>query len=285
MARKSLFDSLPLIWRRLDKYNFIENNAGTLERFLSVLDTALDNEYELVDRFIRETKNIEKIEDRFTILLGGLVRHIWRYDQSYAWNRKRITELINRYSNKGTYIFLADLCLEYNITDWNVVDMASTIICPGLQGNLGCWNSYFHGADIHDMGVYKLFISDDCSDWDSFYQDFEENIHHAGTKWIFVFTDPFELGVELVYNQETRAIDYIIDFVNSGLGNEYVGNIWWGEEGNFCVVDSAVWGNPFLISFAAIGCDSNILCSDINLLCDGSYNTMTQIESDSLTGD
>lgn len=175
MAKAPLFKRLPQIWKRLDE-------EGILKRYLSVLDTAFDRSHSLA-RTVLDFRSVDRVPDRYLQYLGDIVGHQWRSDKPHDWNRSRIRDAVRRYSYKGTLECLGDLVRENGGTEWSVKDMASTILIPGRQGNLGTNNCFLVSPDYYHWGAFVLRVSDDI-DIDAFQQDFQY-VKAAGQVWYF----------------------------------------------------------------------------------------------------
>lgn len=195
MARKTLFQRLPAIWRRLDAPtdsagNIDPDSQGLLERYLGVWDEEFARGESLIDALF-SLRDAEKIPDQFLRLLADIVGYDWRENETRTWNRLRLQEAIKRHSARGSQALLDVLITEAGGGDWSVTDMASTILIPGKQGNLGTGNAFLIAADYHHHGAFALYISEDVdldvlktslNDW-----------YPAGTVWFF-----FSVGFEVV---------------------------------------------------------------------------------------
>ena len=173
MAREPQFSRLPLIWKKLDK-------QGLLERFLGVEDTELNATRQKIQDLL-SARDITQIPDKFLKIIGYVVGHRWKDYRSYSWNRQRISELINKYSYKGSDACLSDLVYEYGGDWYKVVDMASMVGVYDRQASMP-QNSHYYDADFFHQGVYQLWLPDNI-DLEHFLEDFEY-IKPAGTKWI-----------------------------------------------------------------------------------------------------
>ena len=152
MARKRIFNRLPKIFSRLD-------DQETLEKFLGVIDTSFDGVH-LKTSELLELRDILKIPNSWLTLAADTVGHVWRKDKSYSWNRQRITDSINRYSYKGTYVSVDNLAKEYGSLVNTMQDNASKLLVLGKQGRLGCDDAYLVSADYwHDGAFLAQFAS------------------------------------------------------------------------------------------------------------------------------
>jgi hypothetical protein len=152
MARKRLFNRLPKIFSRLD-------DQETLEKFLGIVDTSFDGVHLKASELL-ELRNILKIPNSWLNLASDNVGHIWRKTKSYSWNRQRITDSINRYSYKGTYVSVDNLAKEYGSLVNTMQDNASKLLVLGKQGRLSCDDAYLVSADYwHDGAFLAQFAS------------------------------------------------------------------------------------------------------------------------------
>lgn len=173
MPREPQFSRLPLIWKKLDK-------QGLLERFLGVEDTELNRTRQKIEDLL-SARDITQIPDRFLKIIGYVVGHRWKDYRSYSWNRQRISELINKYSYKGSDECLSDLVYEHGGDWYKVVDMASLVGAYDRQGS-NLQSSHYFDSDYFHPGVYQLWLPETI-DYEHFVEDFEY-IKPAGTKWI-----------------------------------------------------------------------------------------------------
>ena len=186
MARRSLFERLPEVWRNLDLVENVVDEKGVLERYLDIWDNALNLCFTSTQGVL-DTRDVRDIEDRFLVLIGGLAGHRWKSYRSYQWNRQRIRELISRYSYKGTAIAVRDLAYEYGATYCEIIDNASLVDVWNVQYGM------FFDADFFHPGVYQLLVSDDI-DLEHFLEDFEY-LKAGGTKWYIKFLPSDTLAV------------------------------------------------------------------------------------------
>lgn len=173
MPREPQFSRLPLIWKKLDK-------QGLLERFLGVEDTELNRTRQKIEDLL-SARDITQIPDRFLKIIGYVVGHRWKDYRSYSWNRQRISELINKYSYKGSDECLSDLVYEHGGDWYKVVDMASLVGVYDRQASMP-QNSHYFDSDYFHPGVFQLWIPDNI-DLEHFLEDFGY-LKPAGTKWI-----------------------------------------------------------------------------------------------------
>lgn len=173
MAREPQFSRLPLIWKKLDKHTI-------LERFLNVEDTELNATRQKIQDLL-SARDITQIPDRFLKIIGYVVGHRWKDYRSYSWNRQRISELINKYSYKGSDACLSDLVYEYGGDWYKVIDMASMVGVYDRQASMTQF-SHYYDSDFFHQGVYQLWLPDNM-DIEHFLEDFEY-IKPAGTRWI-----------------------------------------------------------------------------------------------------
>lgn len=173
MSRPPIYEQLPVTWKAQD-------NGELLKRWLSIWDSAYDVLDVKIEKLL-ETKSIDHIPDKFLPLIGDLVGHRWNSNKTYQWNRQRISELIVRYSYKGTPLAISDLALEHGSGFCHIVDMASTVAVWSRQGTLEEDNCYFFDSDFFHPGVFLLYLSE-AVDYDAFMEDFEHQ-RPVGTKW------------------------------------------------------------------------------------------------------
>lgn len=173
MPREPQFTRLPLIWKKLD-------DQSVLERFLNVEDTELNLTRQKIQDLL-SARDITQIPDRFLKIIGFVVGHRWKDYRSYSWNRQRISELINKYSYKGSDACLSDLVYDYGGDWYKVIDMASMVGVYDRQASMPQSSHYFD-SDFFHQGVYQLWLPDNM-DIDHFLEDFEY-IKPAGTKWL-----------------------------------------------------------------------------------------------------
>jgi phage tail-like protein len=174
MDRPKLFSRLPQSWRNLDE-------QGVLERYLGVWDKQFWTIQQKIDGLL-ETRNIEKIPDRFLNLLTSLVGHKWKDYRSYAWNRSRASHAISKYSYKGTRDSLIDLVRDHGGSYAEVVDMASKVAVWSRQGAFPADDCFFYDSDYFHPGVYQLWLNS-ILDIEHFWEDLED-WKPAGTKWV-----------------------------------------------------------------------------------------------------
>jgi hypothetical protein len=175
MARRPLISRLPEIWRRLDK-------DGELAAFLGLWDFELDAVHTKITELL-SIRNLDKIPDRFLILLADLVGHRWRSDKSKDWNRNRMRDSIRRHSYKGTLAQLEDLVAEHNGTGLDFIDMASKLLVLGKNGRLGCTDAALVSPDYYHDGAFEVRVDRRIS-----YDEFLEDLQHtkpAGEVWFF----------------------------------------------------------------------------------------------------
>lgn len=173
--REKFFELLPHMWKVLDENDLIERFLGVWDKAFIVSDEKIES--------ILDSRGIETIPDRYLVLLGNLVNHNWNTSKSYDWNRQRISELITRYSYKGTDLAIKDLALEHGSAFCEIVDMASKVAVWSRQGVPEEDDCYFFDSDFFHPGVFLIYLSEDI-DIESFLVDFEYQ-KPAGTKWLF----------------------------------------------------------------------------------------------------
>jgi hypothetical protein len=173
--RETFFGLLPLMWKAQDE-------LGVLERFLGVWDKAFEaNDQKIAS--ILATRSIESIPDKYLVLLGNLVGHRWKGSKDYQWNRQRISELVTRYSYKGTDLSIKDLAFEHDSAFCEIIDMASKVGVWSVQGVPLEDNCYFFDSDFFHPGVFLIYLSETVNLSD-FIEDFQY-IRPAGTKWYY----------------------------------------------------------------------------------------------------
>lgn len=174
MDRTPIYKRLPRIWRDLDE-------QGVLERYLSVWDAAFWKVQQKITGLL-DTRNIERVPDKFLVLPSATVGHRWKSYRSYQWNRSRASHDITKYSYNGTNLALIDLVREHGGKYIEVIDMASKVAVWSLQGSFPNDDCHFFDADFFHPGVFQLWI-DGLDNLEHFLEDFEE-WKPAGTKWI-----------------------------------------------------------------------------------------------------
>lgn len=153
MARTPFYNRLPQAWKRLD-----DLYGGVLTKYLGVLDSEYDLLRDKIESLL-DLRTPNRVPEEFLPLLGKLVGHEWDHDKSYNWNRQRIMIAIYRYSYKGTLDAVDDVITEAGGDEWWVLDMASTVIVPSRQGDLGTGNCYLVAPDYHHAGAYELQVT------------------------------------------------------------------------------------------------------------------------------
>ena len=175
MARRPLITRLPEIWRRLDK-------EGELAAFLGVWDVELNAIHDKITKLL-SIRNLDKIPERYLLLLADLVGHRWRNDKTRDWNRNRMRDSIRRHSYKGTLAQLEDLVAEHNGTGLDFIDMASKLLVLGKNGRLGCTDAVLVSPDYYHDGAFEVRVDRRIA-----YDDFLDDLQYtkpAGEVWFF----------------------------------------------------------------------------------------------------
>lgn len=159
MARTPLFNRLPKVFHRLDDVKD-QNDKGVFQRFLEVIDSGFDLVLSKAKSLL-DTRSVDKIEDKYLSLMADQVGHVWRSDETKAWNRRRIRNAIHRHSYKGTLTRLGDDVLENGGTQHVVVDQASNLLVWGVQGKWGCDDCAFVSADYWHDGAMLIDVDED----------------------------------------------------------------------------------------------------------------------------
>lgn len=224
------------IWRTLDR-------DTVLERFLSVWDDGLDRAKANIDG-LYALRSVDEIPDRWLPLLGPLVGHEWRTDQSRAWNRAAISRAIRAASYKGTMAAFHDCVIRNRGTFWSHIDMASQIIVPGSQGYLGSTSSYLMGPNLYHPGAHKFFVDEQVLE-----TDFEaeiERIRPAGEVWFIYYLSTISevFGADWAFAQSSAIIS-TINYSDGDLGSGLLGRIYLGQTflepfDSICMMDSEV---------------------------------------------
>lgn len=173
MARKALFKRVSAEERRAD-------SQQVLARLLQILDESFDRSEAAADVLLMLNSPTD-IADRYLQLFGDTLKHGWRTDKTYDWNRTRIEEAIERYSYKGTRQAQIDVITEFGGDPGPVKDMASTLLIVGRQGRLGTSNCVLVGPDFYHDGSYRHDI-DIKIDTPEFYAEYEKQ-RPAGHVW------------------------------------------------------------------------------------------------------
>lgn len=207
MARTPLFNRLPEAWKRLDNLY-----GGVLEKYLGVFDDEYDNLRDKIESVL-DLRTPNKAPDEFLPLLGRLVGHEWAHSKSYNWNRQRIMIAIRRYSYKGTQDAIDDVVTEAGGDEWWVVDMASTVIVPSRQGNLGTDNCFLVAPDYHHPGAYELQITA-AIDYMSVVENHLARNTAAGEYW-YLKTVPGTIPGDMAVKGGLLTMDSLLDLTKT----------------------------------------------------------------------
>ena len=231
MSRKPLFYRLPKIYRDLD----VEE---TLENFLNVMDTSIDNaEAKTTELF--KLRDIREIPDRYLFLTGELVGHEWDDSKTAEWNRHKISSAINNYSYKGTVTRLSDDMIELGAESVSVQDNASKLLILSKQGRLSEPDSYMVTANFWHDGAYVLRVVDSVVPrlLRSEVEPVMRKTVPAGTIWYLQYgrqlLSVWEMAVSLLHGQALRS------------GNQQTGALGFGQ----LITDYEADDNEFLSWF------------------------------------
>jgi hypothetical protein len=221
-SRPRLFSRLPKIWQRLDGDPNDLDYVGVLERFLGVVDNDFDRIHAKTKEFF-DLRTVDRIPDRFLPLLATLVGHVWDNDKSYAWNRRRVRNSIDRHSYKGTFARMEDTAKEFGAEGITVTDMASKLCVLGKQGRLSYPDCYLVAPDYYHDGAFKASIVDRTDpriDLNALIEELASTIA-AGERWYWEVTWPrsaeFGLNVEFIPGQLFMYGDTQIGSLGMGL--------------------------------------------------------------------
>lgn len=213
MAHRPIYERLPKIWKELD-------TDGTLERFLSVIDSEMIRIHGKVLDLL-DLRSINLIPDKYLPLMAPLVGHKWRDDRTRIWNRNRVRHAIYRHSYKGTMARFEDTAVENGATSYEVQDNASTLLILGKQGHLGTKDCYLTGPDFYHEGAFMAFI-DASVDYDSFREDLKDTLPST-TKWYFQLRDMFLEYDEVSVTQWESGIEHFHSGIGETLGHGRLG--------------------------------------------------------------